>query len=171
VRNVHAEDAAGHVTHDADEVTRLVVEDAHLVATRTPRHDQILLPVEHRCVEHRRRLRLELLHMILFIVGDIYFRNNITVLFYIRFSTVQAIPFVSSGTLHSSDIKQLESIILSIAASEYSVAVVPHIDCIAAHVWAEDAGDGSLLPDIVDLHGVVPAAREENVRVHLVELH
>jgi hypothetical protein len=171
VRDVHAEDAAGHVADDADEVARLVVEDAHLVATRTPRHDQILLPVEHRCVEHRRRLRLELLHMILFIVCDIYFRNNVTVLFYVGFSTVKAVPFVSSGTLHSSNIKQLECIILSIAASEYSVAVIPDIDCIAAHVRAEDAGDGSLLPDIVDLHGVVPAAGEENVRVHLVELH
>jgi hypothetical protein len=171
VRDVHAEDAAGHVTHHADEVARLVVEDAHLVATRTPRHDQILLPIEHRRVEHRGRLRLELLHMILFIVGDIYFRNNVTVLFYIGFSTVQAVPFVSSGTLHGSNIKQLECIILSIAASEYSVAVVPDIDGIAAHMRAKDTRDGPLLPDIVDLHGVVPAAGEENVRVHLVELH
>ena len=93
-----------------------------------------------------------------------------TILFDIGFSTVKTIPFVSSGALHGPDVKELESIVLSVAASEHSVSVISDIDRISAHMRPEDARNGALLSDIVDLHGVVPAAREQNVWIDLVKL-
>ena len=170
MRHIHAQNAARHVTDNTDKVSRFVVKDAHLIATSTTRHDQVLLAVEHSCVEHRSRLRLKLLHVILFIICNINFLNYMTILFDIGFSTVKTIPFVSSGALHGPDIKELESIVLSVAASEHSVSVVSDIDRISAHMRPEDARNRALLSDIVDLHGVVPAAREQNVWIDLVEL-
>jgi hypothetical protein len=105
-------------------------------------------------------LRLELLHMILFIVCDIYFRNNVTVLFYVRFSTVQAVPFVSSGTFHCSDIEKLECIVLSVAARKNSVAIVSDINSITADVWSIYACNWTLFSYIVNLHCVVPTTRQ-----------
>ena len=157
--HIHAKNAARHVADNADKVAWLVVEDAHLVSASTSCHYQILFAVEHCCVEHRSWLRFELLHMILFIICNIYFLNNMTILFYVGFSTIETIPFVSSGALHRSDIIQLEGIILSIAASEHSIAVVSDVYGIPAHVRPKDTSDRALFSNVVDLHGVVPSAR------------
>lgn len=156
--DIHAQDAARHVADNADEVSRLVIEYAHLVTAGTSCHYQILFAVEHSSVEHRSGLRLELLHMVLFIICNIDFRYDMTVLVNICLSTIEAIPFVGSDALHGSDIIELQRIVLSIAASEDSVAVVSHINGISAHVRPEDACDGTLFSDIIYLHGVVPAA-------------
>ena len=169
--DVHAEDTSGHVADNADEVARLVVEDARLVTACSTRYNEILLAIEHCRVEHRGSLRLELLHVFFFIVFNVYLLYDVAILVYICFSSIEAVPFVSSDTFHGSNIKKLESIILSITACEDSITIVPDINGITADMRAIYACNWSLLSDVVNLHCVIPSTGQKYVWIDLIKLN
>jgi len=171
VCDVHAEDTSWHVADNANEVARLVVEDACLVTACSTRYYEILLAIEHCSVEHRGSLRLELLHVIFFIVFKVDLLYDVAILIYICFSSIEAVPFVSSDTFHGSNIKKLESIILSITACEDGITIVSDINRITADMRAVNTSNWPLLSDVVNLHCVVPSTRQKYVGIDLIKFN
>lgn len=127
--NIHAKDTARHIADNANEIAALVIKDSELVLTSSSSKDQILSLVEHGCVKHRWRLRLEDLHVIIIVIEiKIFFFYQSVVLVQVGLTSIDTIPLICSNAFINSQVKELKGIVVSIASCQNCIPIISEID-------------------------------------------
>lgn len=88
----------------------------------------------------------------------------------LRACVLEAVPLDGLDSLAGSNIPDFYYVFVSVASSNYCVAVALEVNCIAANVRAIDACYWSTLSDVVDLKRIVPATRADDVAIERIEL-